>query len=153
MNEMAALTESFKSRITTLQNNKNEYVKELEKANKEIKEFRHRISVLERQMEIVSKSERKMKDKLKKIPEYEQRIDDIYAKLMREVRNEETSEDLYAEKHMNDKLEEIIDWIGTSKIKIDNLLEEMSKVEQKEEQEVLAELAQVEQEKASEEVE
>lgn len=92
-------------------------------------------------MEIVSKSERKMKDKLKKIPEYEQRIDDIYAKLMREVRNEETSEDLYAEKHMNDKLEEIIDWIGTSKIKIDNLLEEMSKVEQKEEQEVLAELA------------
>lgn len=48
MNEMAALTESFKSRITTLQNNKNEYVKELEKANKEIKEFRHRISVLER---------------------------------------------------------------------------------------------------------
>ena len=82
-----------------------------------------------------------MKDKLKKIPEYEQRIDDIYAKLMREVRNEETSEDLYAEKHMNDKLEEIIDWIGTSKIKIDNLLEEMSKVEQKEEQEVLAELA------------
>ena len=92
-------------------------------------------------MEIVSKSERKMKDKLKKIPEYEQRIDDIYAKLMREVRNEETSEDLYAEKHMNDKLEEIIDWIGTSKIKIGNLLEEMSKVEQKEEQEVLAELA------------
>ena len=92
-------------------------------------------------MEIVSKSERKMKDKLKKIPEYEQRIDDIYAKLMREVRSEETSEDLYAEKHMNDKLEEIIDWIGTSKIKIDNLLEEMSKVEQKEEQEVLAELA------------
>lgn len=41
---------------------------------------------------------------------------------------------------MNDKLKEIIDWITTSKTKIDNLLEEMSKVEQKEKQEVLTEL-------------
>lgn len=48
INEMAALTESFKSRITTLQNNKNEYVKELEKVNKEIKDIKHRNSILER---------------------------------------------------------------------------------------------------------
>lgn len=48
VNEMAALTESFKNRITTLQNNKNEYVKELEKVNKEIKDIKHRNSILER---------------------------------------------------------------------------------------------------------
>lgn len=54
---------------------------------------------------------------------------------------------------MNDKLEEIINWIATSKTKIDNLLEDMSKVEQKEEQEVLAELVEIEKGKESEEIE
>ncbi len=56
-------------------------------------------------MEKTSKAENKLKDKLKKMPEYETAINEIYIKLMTKIKGEEESDRLGMEdKHTNAKI-------------------------------------------------
>jgi uncharacterized protein Yka (UPF0111/DUF47 family) len=66
-------------------------VKELEKVNGENKDLKAKNNSIQREFEVLAKSEKKLKDKLKRVPDYELKIDEIYIRLMKEVKKEEFS--------------------------------------------------------------
>lgn len=79
---------------------------------------------LQRNLEKTTKAENKLRDKLKRMPQYEASINEIYIKLMAKIKGEEESDRLSLEdKHTNAKIEDILKWIAESMGKVDSILE------------------------------
>lgn len=122
--QTAEIIESYKQRFALLQRTKNDATKEVDKLQLENKELKDYVLQLQRNLEKTTKAENKLRDKLKRMPQYEASINEIYIKLMAKIKGEEESDRLSLEdKHTNAKIEDILKWIAESMGKVDSILE------------------------------